>query len=120
QVRVPPAVETAVVAANIEREMELNPGPCGISALGTQGSGAPSSRAALAQSCSSGDAVVVAVHADEEQLLAAHPTQKRFGDCGFPGGFGVGERPFLPVGPPRARRMRRQRADPRARGRPGE
>lgn len=83
QVHVPPAV----VAANIERELALNSGPCRISALGTRGRGAPSSRAVLAQSCSSGDAVVVAMHAGEEQLLAAHPTQKWFGDCGFPGGL---------------------------------
>jgi hypothetical protein len=74
----PAAVQTEVVTAQIEGELELVP-RCrrnqgrNFGGLGTQSSGAQ-----LAQSWPTRDTVVVAMHAREEQLLVAHAAQERF------------------------------------------
>jgi hypothetical protein len=91
QIGVPVAVESGVLAAQVEGELELDCGPGLLSGMVCGVLGPPPSGSGFAQPDSSGDTVVVAVHAGEEQLLAADCAQELLGDRGLPGCSGVGE-----------------------------
>jgi hypothetical protein len=89
QVSMLAAVETPEVAAQVEWELELDPSPHRSLSGDCGGCGAQPPGSELAQPRPASDAVVVAVHAGEEQLLVTHLAQERLRDCGLPSRCGL-------------------------------